>query len=124
MAPMLAVRNTFLHLDTHHASDSDSESDHEAMELAVAHVRSVRRAHTTGGSALGKERGELTPSTSGTDGEEEEPSMEAHEELLPDDVPPRRMERVDTFDAFEATPQRRATRCSTFDAFEDAPRAE
>jgi len=124
MAAMLPVRNTFLHFDTHQASDSDSESDHEAIELAVAYVRSVRRPRTTGGSALGKDRGELTPSTSGTDGEEEEVlSMEVHGEPLPDaDEPPRRVERAGTLDAVEATPQPCVARCSTFDAFEGTPR--
>jgi len=137
MAPVLAVRSTFLHVE---ASDSDAESDCEVLESAATHVRSLKRAHTTQGSApvgprAGEERGELTPSTSGTEGQEEaeEPFSDCddqqHRERTAtydafESTPQRRVTRCSTYDAFEATPQRRVTRCSTFDAFECTPRAE
>uniref|UniRef100_A0A7S2L4Z9 PDZ domain-containing protein n=1 Tax=Zooxanthella nutricula TaxID=1333877 RepID=A0A7S2L4Z9_9DINO len=150
MAPTLAasVRNTFLHVDTYEASDSDSESDHEAMALAVTHVRSQKRAHTTGTTLVAMDPNPVmeltaltpTPSTSEADGEDEGRLVEVSEETVhnadgdgdcddacdddDDDEQPRRVERADTYDAFEATPQHRVSRYPTYDSFEGSPKAQ
>lgn len=73
MAPLIEVRNTFLHL-----RESDEESD---GEMTMTRVRSWKRAHTTGSAVDARNTAAASGATSTTEDERQAESSECATEV-------------------------------------------